>query len=297
MRRALIFASVCAALAIVNRSALDAQDSQKPEIPIRHESGQNVAPVYEGWFRDPDGTLNLSFGYLNRNYTQTLDIPIGPDNKIEPGPPDQGQPTHFVARRQWGIFTVNVSNALEKKLLDEMKTVSWTLTAYGQTVTIPANMGPKYSIDALWEATADNTPPALRFDPAASPGRGPRGISTTLTTVVGRPVPLTLWIADDRHVAPQRQRIGEAPVKLIWSKYRGPAPVRFADDTPDVKSPGAAGEKAPFSGKSTTTATFSQPGEYTLRVEAMDLSDHSFHCCWTNAYVKVRVSPAAGQTP
>src|SRR6185312_13774270 len=71
---------------------------------VRHERGQLVAPVYEGWFRDAKGDLNLSFGYLNLNFSEELDVPVGPDNKIEPGPADQGQPTHFVARRQWGAF-------------------------------------------------------------------------------------------------------------------------------------------------------------------------------------------------
>ena len=29
--------------------------------------GQNVQPAYEGWDRNPDGSYNLYFGYLNRN--------------------------------------------------------------------------------------------------------------------------------------------------------------------------------------------------------------------------------------
>src|SRR6476619_963609 len=60
---------------------------------LHHASGELVAPVFEGTFRDETSTLMLSFGYLNRNFSQEIDVPIGPDNKIEPGPPDQGQPT------------------------------------------------------------------------------------------------------------------------------------------------------------------------------------------------------------
>ena len=73
-----------------------------------HDSGQGVTPAYEGWFPNSDGSFSLLFGYYNRNVKQELDIPIGPENRIEPGGPDQGQPTHFLTRRRWGIFTVTV---------------------------------------------------------------------------------------------------------------------------------------------------------------------------------------------
>src|SRR5438874_12771456 len=73
-----------------------------------HDSGQTVTPAFEGWFSNSDGTFSILFGYYNRNQKQELDIPVGPDNRIEPGGPDRGQPTHFLARRRWGGFTVTV---------------------------------------------------------------------------------------------------------------------------------------------------------------------------------------------
>src|SRR5262245_57996485 len=73
--------------------------------PIR-ESGQSVIGAFEGWYQNPDGTYSLLAGYFNRNSMQTLDIPVGPNNRIEPGGPDQGQPTQFLPRRQWGIFRI-----------------------------------------------------------------------------------------------------------------------------------------------------------------------------------------------
>ena len=66
--------------------------------------GQNIAPVYEGWEQNPDGSFNLVFGYFNRNWDEEIDVPIGPDNSIEPGGPDQGQPTHFFPRRNRFLF-------------------------------------------------------------------------------------------------------------------------------------------------------------------------------------------------
>src|SRR5437763_4421689 len=76
--------------------------------PTRHWSGQGVAPVYEGFDINPDGTFNMWFGYMNRNFEQQLDVPIGTGNRFEPGPADRGQPTHFDPRRRKDIFRVVV---------------------------------------------------------------------------------------------------------------------------------------------------------------------------------------------
>ena len=80
--------------------------AQVAALRAAHESGASVTGAFEGWFKNPDGTFSLLLGYYNRNQKQELDIPIGPDNRIEPGGPDRGQPTHFLAGRQWGMFTV-----------------------------------------------------------------------------------------------------------------------------------------------------------------------------------------------
>ena len=62
---------------------------------MRFARGQNVVPIFEGWERNLDGTINMVFGYLNRNYEEQVDIPIGPNNKVDLGGDDRGQPTHF----------------------------------------------------------------------------------------------------------------------------------------------------------------------------------------------------------
>ena len=90
--------------------------AQLPLEPV-HDSGQSVTAAYEGWFRNPDGTFSILFGYYNRNLKQDLDIPVGPNNRIEPGGPDQGQPTHFLPGRQWGVFTVTVPKDFGDKKL------------------------------------------------------------------------------------------------------------------------------------------------------------------------------------
>src|SRR5829696_7963375 len=74
--------------------------------PTRHWNGQPVSPVYEGFDTNPDGSYNLWFGYLNRNFEEDIDVPTGPDNRIEPAGPDKGQPTHFEVRRHKDVFKV-----------------------------------------------------------------------------------------------------------------------------------------------------------------------------------------------
>src|SRR4051812_26706233 len=81
--------------------------AQESLTPIR-AAGQSVTPAFEGWYKNPDGTYSISFGYFNRNSKETLEIPIGPDNSILPGGGNQGQPTHFEPRRHWGVFAVIV---------------------------------------------------------------------------------------------------------------------------------------------------------------------------------------------
>ena len=81
--------SACTSLVVV---------AQMPLAP-HSGKGQTVTPAFEGWYRNQDGTYSLSFGYFNRNLEEALEIPIGPDNYMEPGPANQGQPSHFQPRR------------------------------------------------------------------------------------------------------------------------------------------------------------------------------------------------------
>src|SRR5438270_5624635 len=66
-----------------------------------HEAGASITGALEGWFKNPDGTFTLLLGYYNRNRLQDVDVPVGPNNRIEPGGPDRGQPTHFMPGRNW----------------------------------------------------------------------------------------------------------------------------------------------------------------------------------------------------
>src|SRR5688500_7432837 len=38
--------------------------------------GQNVSPAFEGWEEDADGSKYFLFGYMNRNWTEELDVAV-----------------------------------------------------------------------------------------------------------------------------------------------------------------------------------------------------------------------------
>ena len=104
-------------------------------------SGQNVSPAYEGWEQNADGSFNFIFGYMNRNWEEEIDVPVGPDNSIEPGGPDQGQPTRFLPRRNRFVFRVRVLPDFGDK---EMV---WTLTTRGKTEKAFATLRPDYFVN------------------------------------------------------------------------------------------------------------------------------------------------------
>src|SRR5579863_6462942 len=111
---------------------------------VQYATGQNVAPTFEGWEHNPDGTYSLVFGYLNRNYEEEVDIPIGPANSISMGPEvygDRGQPTHFYPRRQRFLFRVVVPADWDKK-----QKVVWTLTSRGKTDQAKGWLEPEWEL-------------------------------------------------------------------------------------------------------------------------------------------------------
>ena len=261
-----------------------AQTQTQPfrDVPVPRASGQSVTPAFEGWYPNPDGTFNLSWGYMNRNYEERLDIPVGPGNRISPGPPDQGQPTHFLPRRQTGVFTVQVPADFGDR------TLTWTLTAHGETMAVPGHLRPEWQIDALREVTTGNTPPLLGFEPNGPRAQGPRGVRSAAVVSRSNPVSLAVRVNDDlvlrssgNYPITREPRLG-----VTWTKFRGPGTVSFSEAEPALDP----------AGKAVTTATFDTPGEYVLRVLAWDDSGPQlatmavgFQCCWTNGYVDVRV--------
>jgi len=268
-----------------------AQMGQLPMEPP-HDAGESVTGAFEGWYQVADGSYDILAGYFNRNLKQSLDIPIGPNNKIEPGGPDMGQPTHFTPGRMWGSFIIKVPKDFGDKRLN------WTLVANGKTTVIPLHIGTLWEISPFIEASG-NTPPFLRFSATGEPAlQGPTPLETSLDAAVGVPLALTTWAADDMKTGAGTGTNGRrkgTPVNVYWDEFRGPRTVIFANDHPAVEDTDWKTPKdVPFRAKAATTATFSQAGDYILHVTVNDMSGvggGGFQCCWTNGRVKVTVKP------
>jgi hypothetical protein len=293
--RCLVFGLVFAMLLGAGAAA----QNRRPLAPLPSE-GLRVAPFFDGWYENPDGTLTLSFGYSNLNQDDVVEIPLGADNVIVPKEYDGRQPTSFPPitagsasgsggsgprrERERGVFTVIVPAGFTGDVV-------WTLRNQGQIFSVPgrAKTG---AYQLRWPMAMGSVPPLLRFTADGRAGRGPTGIEADpVRTSVGKPVPLTVWVADDSVREPEPITVAtkgaaKAAINVVWRKHAGPGPVVFtppAQPIPELK------------GTATTSATFSQPGEYVIRVRAdnfgrLDTSPGN-QCCWTNGYVKVTVTP------
>tara|TARA_B100001123_G_scaffold418094_2_gene521632 strand:- start:13654 stop:14487 length:834 start_codon:yes stop_codon:yes gene_type:complete len=239
-------ATTCISLS-VSRPALG-QQVEINDTQIQYNRGQNVAPIYEGWIQKKDGSIDLWFGYLNRNYEEVLHIPVGENNKIEPGDTNQGQPSVFIPRRRSGgamsrregyVFRLTLPPGTDPDI-----EVTWTVSAYGHTDRAVATLLPVYAL----EPPADgNKPPTVSIDPN----------NTQTTTSNG--VTLTASVSDDG--LPENQ---QGTIK--WEQYHGPGNITF---TP-TSSPIPVTTETARDVKLTTTAFFDEPGIYKLRAVVND---------------------------
>ncbi len=251
------------------------------ETPL-HSSGQNVIPLYDGWFENSDGSFTLCFGYFNMNTEQSLDVPLGDSNKIEPAMYDGVQPTHFDAvpdptltrayRHHWCVFSITVPEDFGNA------DIVWTLKTQGNELSVPGSLIPAYILDEQATIGRGAVAPylSLNDDPPDFIGRrglweGPR------IAKVGEAISL---LARIRH--PQ------AGTWLGWTLHQGPGEVEFSQSELRIGT---------IDGAATTTATFYQPGSYVLRVQAINDTERQaeptygfeFYCCWTNGYVRIEV--------
>jgi hypothetical protein len=270
-----------------------------------------------------------------------MDIPIGPNNKIEPGGP-YDQPTHFDTGRHYGVFSILVPKDFGTKRL------TYTINANNQPQSILLGLPGGYQVAPFVRSDTGNTPPIVKLDPIGTEYSGPpHGAAKTLSVSVGEPLVLNVYSTDTGNtinqsgtaaepadaptstvaaaVAALRGRgrgaataatpaaAGDVPtapgaaatatrgaatrggVTVRWYKHRGPGmeTAKFNPATSPVASdpevakmfqkPGTA------SGKATTTATFSEPGEYWVRAQVSDGSGMDEQCCWSTLLIKVNV--------
>ena len=245
---------------------------------LLHSRGQNVAPVYEGWEENSDGTVDMLFGYFNRNLDEVIDVPIGPDNTFGADAADRGQPTKFFPRRNFYVFRVKVPAEFGNKEL------VWTIASHGKTERAYGTLKPDYVLNAQVRmltvgffgrlgAYAANKPPTLRIEGDAR-----------RTVVIGEPLRLVAYAADDG--IPRPKPAGPLPtladargLRVAWFVYRGAGEVTFEPKQfkvyPDYRSdsPWTPGWKAPAipdGGRYPVAVTFASTGTFVLRAMAHD---------------------------
>jgi hypothetical protein len=172
----------------------------------------------------------LYFGYMNTNWLQEFDIPVGADNAMEPGGPDLGQPTHFYPRRSPFLFTIKVPKDFGSREL------IWTLTSNGKTEKAFASLKTDYQIDnqvistevggdfgSLRDELRTNIPPELRLD-----GDKKR------TVKVGAPLTLVAFAGDPDNLPARRD--GKPQPRSAGGQMSGEAPAAATATAPRAAS-------------------------------------------------------------
>ncbi len=222
------------ALAGVLGLALTTLEGRQLPLDALKDSGQAIYPAFEGWYQNPDGSYSLLLGYYNRNQKQTLDIPVGPNNKVEPGGPDLGQPTYFQVRRGWGVFAIKVP-----KDFGSEKRYTWTIVANGKPVSVPVGLIKDYQIEPFKDAAEGNTPPVVKFSPTGKAYQGPpTEVAHQLTGTAGQPVTLEVFTTDDMHQEEGQNAAAAARTPRLvqsWHKHRGPGDVTFSEQRPKIE--------------------------------------------------------------
>jgi len=277
------------------------------DLQLVRATGGPVVPIFEGWFPNPDGSWQLCFGYFNTNTEEIFDIPIGPNNFIEPEEFNGLQPTHFMpqpdgGRRHYCVLSVTVPEDWGDR------DVVWTLIDgdTGQEFSSPGRLKfSTYRHDEPLQPSRNNSPPKVRLSAEGPVVEGRVGFGrgmepTILQATVGMPVPL---IARVRRDNPLRDEDARA-IRVRWFKYQGPGDVSFIPNWSSWKEESIGWvdastwlESGYDFGQSTTTAVFDTPGEYIVQLQAYndsgrsnyETNDFEFWCCWTNAFVRINV--------
>lgn len=303
--------SLVALLALAALGVAPAEAQITTERPLRPipPGDQPVVPFMEGWYDNGDGSVTISFGYYNLNRTETVEIPLGEGNRLEPAQFDGIQPSSFVPGRQHGVFAVT----LPAEMRDE--DVWWHITGKdGEVYRVPGRAESEaYQLDRN-PRPHGTVAPLVWFDDEGARGSGPEGVvaAGTESAVVGSPLTLTLNVLDPSERDPEDRRFREPiPARVFWLKHQGPGDVTFTrhESTPESQERVGEGLVIPQMrptprgpqvivlpegrGTARVVATFSEPGDYILRARVDNWSAPDSNaldqCCWSNAFVRVSV--------
>ena len=265
-----------------------------------YQYGSHIEPAFEGWRPNENGSFSFMFGYMNENWAETPDIPVGENNFFEPGDADRGQPTHFLPRRNRWTFEVIVSADWGDREL------VWTISHNGATRSAYASLREDYLVDnmviasetgSLGAGTSSpesraNMPPVVEVsgDEIRQARVGEPIFISTRVTDDGLPVrrrdsTVTSEAAIERMLRrPSRVTVGKVNgLFLSWNKYRGPSggmvtidpplPKPWEDTRASANSPWGPlwlPPPIPEDGIYEVIAAFSMPGTYVLWARADD---------------------------
>ena len=210
---------------------------------LSYLSGQNVSPAFEGWKKNDDGSFNMMFGYMNRNWEEEVNVPIGPDNNISPGVPDQGQPTRFLPRRNRFVFKVRVPKDWGKKEL------VWTLTTKGKTERAFASLREDSLVDNIVQASEQGALGAGISSPAVRANIAPELTIDTgeRRAQIGQPLTLIAVAKDDGVPRPrygpdsrESERVAQARARATNTTPPAPVPRGTMTYDPAAQRPPSA---------------------------------------------------------
>ena len=265
---------------------------------LRYNSGQTVQPIFQGWSRNTDGSFDMHFGYLNRNYIEEVNVPIGADNFIDMAGLDQRQrqPTYFHARSNRDIFSVTVPADFGDR------EIVWSLSTQGKTLQAIGWLQSEWEIEEYGGRKPDaetlaNQPPEITVNTAVSVALSATLSLTARVTDDGLPKPEPEETEEERRQkeAAARRPTQARPPLLTPPEDALEIPVnvpqlaltargnKITAQPPDDKltvsyivwrGQGSISTQPQFAevenGAATTSITFSKPGEYELQVRAYD---------------------------
>lgn len=272
-------------------------------LATRSASGESVAPMFNGWIKNEDGSVMMIFGFANQNREEAIDVPLGPNNRIEPAEYDGMQPTHFPVYSRGGFVGIQERGAFAITVPAEKAgtEVVWTLTSGGKTYSVPGRATSSAYEMSHGERALGSLKPAIRFNASGPESADVEGlVAPRITASVGDAVTLTAYVQDRGNRADYEDNESlYYPLGTEWLLHQGPA-------VPDIETAKITGrERANEGGESgsagangweevSTQATFSEPGEYVIRFRADNFQapDSQFDnvCCWSNGYIPVTVT-------
>jgi hypothetical protein len=213
-----------------------AQEGPLDQLKALPKVGGVVAPMFDGWYENEDGTYTFSFGYINLNTDESPIIPIGENNFIEPAQFNGTQPTYFPAVAYAGFGGKHERGAFGITVPADMAgtDVVWTINHNGRTFRIPGRIGTlEYQLSHT-PATEGSLPPSYTFAANGERGQGREGlVAARQTARVGQPIDLRIFAQDEGDRDP-------AAINVTWIMHQGPAPVEFGrgDDDRDLQPAG-----------------------------------------------------------